>query len=116
AASIADVGQIVRIIREVIADADLQMVAHVAIHPEHYAGSAVIGLEYREAPHFEHTVPLTREQQIGAQDPQLCLARIPAARSLGGFQFSAADRVLDADAEPGGASIVRVDVEDAALL
>jgi hypothetical protein len=47
---IVEIGQVVRIVGEIVAGADFQVVPHVAVGAEQYSGALIVGLLNDEAP------------------------------------------------------------------
>src|SRR5450755_362521 len=59
--AIADIGELIRIIGEVVAGADFQVIADVAIATQQETDAGIVGLANRQSSYLDHGVPLARQ-------------------------------------------------------
>ena len=113
---VPQVGQVVGEVGEVVADADLQVVADATIDPGQRAAAALTDIREVEHSHLGHTVPVLAEPPVQAQhcevrivgeEVQLCAIKARLSQAVG---------VLAADRPVGRDVVGKIQRRDVALL
>src|SRR5512138_2466135 len=68
---VTQVDQIVREIAEVVAGADRDVVTQMAVEPQEYAASPIVGIRQVEQAAFGQRIPAVEEMPVGTQHIQV---------------------------------------------